>query len=120
MKMVGVVVVLVGSLCGASAASAHSRYVSYVGDGLGRATHNRIVGNAMTLNLRDRHGSGTRYRVCIKRGASTVRCWRRTTGPAGRTSRIQTSAGRVGRHRAVWFVGGTAVDVWRYYVGIGD
>jgi hypothetical protein len=101
-SLIGVTIVLALPLL-AIAGGRFEGYVAGVGSGKG---HSFIVGNGLNLVFIDHQRSHTPYRVCWTRG-SRRKCWTRTTGSAGRASKIFTPAPtHVAGYATTWYVRG--------------
>ncbi|MGH2944857.1 MAG: hypothetical protein ACRDPC_01050 [Solirubrobacteraceae bacterium] len=94
------------------------KYRGWVG-GFGERRHRRVQGQYHALRFRVNPAGRLRYRVCLSGGAADVRrCFRRRTGPRGRSeinvSLFVNDRGGPGRWRAVWRVRGDRVASWRF------
>jgi hypothetical protein len=102
-----------------AAAGAGGRYHGDVAGAVTGPGHQFFVGDGLELEFLDRTGANTVYDVCY-RGGQGRRCLRRTTGAAGRKSRIFFAAKHTGRYRATWYVAGKPVAHWSWRNHIGD
>jgi hypothetical protein len=93
-------------------------YVAGAGSGPG---HSFFVGDGLNLAFRDDAASGTRYRVCWRRGLAARHCRLGRTRRIGLTSKVFIAAPpTVGVYVSRWYVSGRVVATWRFYIGPGD
>jgi hypothetical protein len=110
------IVVLAALLVLPASAAAAKRYTACVAESSG--CHHRFFGGDLpALQFKDREGTGTVYKVCV-RDAVGKRCWHRhDTAAAGHWHRaIFLMRIRSTHNVARWYVGGRQVARWKFHI----
>jgi hypothetical protein len=109
----------------ASAARFSGAAIGSNSDGERVPKHHFIVGNAISLRLRDKVGQRTRFKVCLMRSGEQLRCWGGRTGKRGSRGfssgfvfTVAPEEVRTFVYR--WYVGGKEIAAWRVSIGVGD